>query len=77
MLALAHVLFGATLAVRSSVFALALATIASITLNVWLGVVAGDALTTIVVSTGLKVSALQVAFLICGIALSPRGRGAA
>ena len=70
MLASAHILFGAALGVSSNVFVLSLATIASITLDVWLGVVAGDAFTTIIVATGLNVIALQVAYFVCGVAVS-------
>jgi hypothetical protein len=70
MLALAHILFGAALGVRANIFALALATIASIASDVVLGAVAGDACTTVVMSAGLNVTALQVAYFVCGVAVS-------
>ena len=70
MLTLAHILFGAALSVRCNVFALAAATIASITFDVWLGAVAGDAYGTIIVFAGLNVIALQVTYLVCGVVVS-------
>jgi hypothetical protein len=70
MLELANVLFGAALSVRFNVFALALATIASVALSICLGLIAGDARISILVSTGLNVIGLHVGYVVCGVALS-------
>jgi hypothetical protein len=70
MLELANVLFGAVLSVRFNVFALALATIASVALSICLGLIAGDGRISILVSTQLNVIGLHVGYVVCGVALS-------
>jgi hypothetical protein len=70
MLALANVLFGAALSVRFNVFALMLATIASVALSICLGLIAGDGRISILVSTQLNLVGLQVGYVACGVALS-------
>jgi hypothetical protein len=70
MLELANVLFGAALSVRFNVFALGLATIASVALSICLGLIAGDGPISILVSAQLNVIGLQVGYVVCGVALS-------
>jgi hypothetical protein len=70
MLELAHVLVGTALGVRCRIFALALATIASVTFNLGLGLLAGDEWTSVLVLAQLNVIALQVGYVVCGVVLS-------
>jgi hypothetical protein len=70
MLELAHVLFGAALSVRFNVFALMLATMASVALSICLGLIAGDGRISILVSAQLNLVGLQVGYVVGGVALS-------
>jgi hypothetical protein len=70
MLELANILFGAALSVRFNVFALIMATIASVALSICLGLSAGDGRISILVSTQLNLVGLHVGYVVCGVALS-------